>query len=934
MRYICHFSIPDSVPHEGEIDYHTLAKQCAVDVTQLKRNLRYAMTNRIFYEPTPKTVAHTIGSLLLKEGNPMRASVQFLTGDCAPMVAHQLDAIEKWGHGSQEPNQTAVNAAYGGDGTFFDFIGSDPVRQRRFGTTIQRMIHSPASSVKHVQNGFDWASLGKATVIDVGGHVGYCAVAIAEVAPPLRVIVQERPEVVAMAEDPKTSVVPAHLKDRVSFQVHDFFQPQKTLADVYFYRKTLLNHTDKHATNIIRALSPALKPGNRLLIMDFVQSDAMIQATATERYSRAVDLQMMLYYNSGYRTLDEWKELVSASDSRFEFETSCAPPGSNMPIISFIVREVPDGDLKATNGVDVEATNGVDAAATHEFGVEATHGVDVEATNGVDAAATHEFGVEATHGVDGEATNGVDAAATHEFGVEATNGVDIEVTDVVDAAAAQVGVEAANGVDCEAANGVDAAATHEVSVKATNGVDGEAEKGVDAAAKNGVDVKAKAGLDAKPTEGDSEGSPARKDFSVAIVGGGLGGLSLAIGLIKRGVPVQVYEGASEWTDAGAGVVFARNSIEAMKRISPDIHVEFSKHAAGQGWASKKTNYMDFRDGMTDGDLLTSVECRDTGQQSVHRTLFAKDMVALLPEGTFHMGKRMSHLENRADGGYTLRFADGSSADADAIVGGDGIRSRCRQILLGEDSPEAKPQFAGEFAYRGMVPMEKAVEVLGDEFARNSMVNVALDGLTTSYPVEQGRLLNIVAARSLDKWDHDEWVVPSNKKSAIDDFAGYGPLIQRVISLLDNPFKWALYHHPQCSTFYKGRFALIGDAAHATTPHQGAGCGQAFEDALILCSLLADDKVVSPAQIEDAFAAYDAVRRPRALKIVSTSRENGEICMLQGEKTGRDFGRIKKSLDERFQWIWYEDFDQQMATAKDKLYAQMGKHQYEDTAVVL
>ena len=338
MRYISHYRIPDFVPDTGKIDYLSLAKQAGVDAAQLKQNIRYAITNHVFSEPTPGTVAHTIASLSMKEGRPMQPFVQWLTEDCAPMVTHQIDALEKWGHGSQEPNQTAVNYAYGCDGPFYDFISSDPIRERRFGTTIQQVSQQPASSFEHIQNGFDWSLLGNGTVIDVGGHIGYCAVAIAQAAPKLHLIVQDRPEVVEIATDPKTTVVPAELKDRFSFEVHDFFKPQKTPADAYFYRKTLLNHTDKYATDIIRALSPVLKPGNRLLIMDFVQSDAPIEATPAERYYRAIDLQMLLYYNCRYRTLDEWKKLVWAGDSRFEFEAAYKPPGSAMPIISFIVR--------------------------------------------------------------------------------------------------------------------------------------------------------------------------------------------------------------------------------------------------------------------------------------------------------------------------------------------------------------------------------------------------------------------------------------------------------------------------------------------------------------------------------------------------------------------------------------------------------------------
>lgn len=337
MRYICHYKIPDSVPDTGTIDYESLAKACAVDPTQLKQHFRFAIANRIFCEPSPNHVAHTTTSLVLKEGCPMQASVQWLTEDCAPMIAHQLDALKKWGPGSQEPNETAVTYAYGGK-DFYDFIQSDPMRERRFGTTITQVAQQPRSSLKFIQSGFDWNALGTATVVDVGGHTGSCAVAIAEAAPKLQVIVQDRPDVITMAQEAKTNVVPAELQDRVSFQAHNFYTPQPTPADVYFFRKTLLNHTDRWAGKVIQALSPVLKEGNRLLIMDFVQLDGPIQTTPIERFTRAVDLQMLLYYNSRYRTLDEWKTLVAASEPRLEFESVCTPPGSGLAIISFIVR--------------------------------------------------------------------------------------------------------------------------------------------------------------------------------------------------------------------------------------------------------------------------------------------------------------------------------------------------------------------------------------------------------------------------------------------------------------------------------------------------------------------------------------------------------------------------------------------------------------------
>jgi hypothetical protein len=135
-----------------------------------------------------------------------------------------------------------------------------------------------------------------------------------------------------------------------------------------------------------------------------------------------------------------------------------------------------------------------------------------------------------------------------------------------------------------------------------------------------------------------------------------------------------------------------------------------------------------------------------------------------------------------------------------------------------------------------------------------------------------------------------------------------------MKLMDAPDIWALFDHRPAPTYYKGRIALLGDAAHASTPHQGAGAGQALEDALILSVLLGDERTQSASDIPAAFKAYDAIRRPRSQKVVSTSREAGVTYSFQG-RAGDDVGKIREELLTRYRWIWDEDMEKQTEQAK-------------------
>jgi salicylate hydroxylase len=402
---------------------------------------------------------------------------------------------------------------------------------------------------------------------------------------------------------------------------------------------------------------------------------------------------------------------------------------------------------------------------------------------------------------------------------------------------------------------------------------------------------------------------------------------MTIGLLHQNISCTLYESAPAFAEIGAGVSFGPNAIRAMSLIDPEIEAGYQRQATSNAFPSNKTSWFDFRLGMRE-DAWTELKCLrkedqiiarvtagSLGQSSVHRAHFLDELVKLVPEGVAKFGKRVETIEKKA-AKMQLTFHDGSVAEADAVIGCDGVKSRTRQILLGENHETTNPTFTGKYAYRGLVPMAKAAAAIGEEYARNSQMYLGSHGHLLTFPIEKGETMNVVAFRTKEdgKWEDERWVLPMNKEDMFTDFEGWGTSVQKILSLMEKPDVWALFDHPPAPTYYSGNLAILGDAAHASTPHQGAGAGQAIEDAFILSNLLG--KVDSADEIERAFYAYDAIRRPRSQKVVSTSRDAGALYEFEDEKLASDLDLVRTTLETRYDWIWDGDLKQQLMKAQD------------------
>jgi salicylate hydroxylase len=144
-------------------------------------------------------------------------------------------------------------------------------------------------------------------------------------------------------------------------------------------------------------------------------------------------------------------------------------------------------------------------------------------------------------------------------------------------------------------------------------------------------------------------------------------------------------------------------------------------------------------------------------------------------------------------------------------------------------------------------------------------------------------------------------------------------------LLQTTSKWGMFDHPLAPRYHNGRVCVLGDAAHASTPHQGAGAGQALEDALILSRLL--QACESKESVTKALEAYDEVRRPRSQKVCTTSRYTGDLLDLQDEQIWRDgeldLNELFTILDQSPRYIWEEDLSVQIEKALN-MFRDLGK----------
>jgi salicylate hydroxylase len=381
---------------------------------------------------------------------------------------------------------------------------------------------------------------------------------------------------------------------------------------------------------------------------------------------------------------------------------------------------------------------------------------------------------------------------------------------------------------------------------------------------------------------------------VAVTGAGIGGLAAAAALSGKGVEVDVYEQAPALREVGAGLHLGSNGTRLLQRLGLAAQL---RELAAQPAAMVVKNWKD-------GGVLARQQMGASWEAefgaphyTVHRADLHQMLAGLVPPGRLHLGRMLADFAEHGEA-VRLRFADGSTCDADVLVGADGIHSVVRAaVASGGD-----PVFSGNSAFRALVP----ADLLPESAADNILLWVGPDARLLCYPVRAGRMVTFVAVINDPNWTIESWSTCDDVAAVAAAFAGWESTVQHIIAAVAQAGRWALYDREPLERWSTERVTLLGDAAHPMLPHHGQGANQAIEDAVALAICLAEVPAVT---VGAALRRYEATRRPHATRVQLGSRGNGSLRLRPGD-SGRS-GAVQ-SMVEDVSWIQRYDVDRDLA----------------------
>ncbi|KAH9951522.1 FAD/NAD-P-binding domain-containing protein [Amylocystis lapponica] len=399
-------------------------------------------------------------------------------------------------------------------------------------------------------------------------------------------------------------------------------------------------------------------------------------------------------------------------------------------------------------------------------------------------------------------------------------------------------------------------------------------------------------------------------------GGGIGGLFLAVALSRYSdIQVDLYEAAERFREIGAGVMIWSRTWEILTSLglAPDfarVAHAVPDGSTGVGFDFRKSDQPE--EGFSFYRFTLPYGCI-----RFHRAQFLDVLVDHLPCGVAHFGKRLRAYSDEGHGSpIELRFTDGTTEVCDLLVGCDGIKSTIRaqmledQVNIGLQEPVkcSEPVWTGTIAYRGLIPVDRLIKPDGTEHRTiaTPMMYCGKNKHVVSYSISRGSVVNVVAFASKPEKAastfEGSWVTDCSRDEMLSCYADWEPEVTELLKSIENPTRWAIHQLCPLSAYVTERVALLGDAAHAMSPHHGAGAGQAIEDAFVLARILGDPHTTLE-RIPHALLAYQHVRLPMANLVLCSSAECGRLYEFNGAFEGRDdFWMLGEVIGQQWGWL--------------------------------
>ncbi|KAF2158579.1 hypothetical protein M409DRAFT_71561 [Zasmidium cellare ATCC 36951] len=419
----------------------------------------------------------------------------------------------------------------------------------------------------------------------------------------------------------------------------------------------------------------------------------------------------------------------------------------------------------------------------------------------------------------------------------------------------------------------------------------------------------------------------RQPLDIAIAGGGIASMCLAraLGDIPN-LRVQIFEARQDPGEDGQAFGLGSNAQRALELMDPILRSAIDR--AGGVRMDPSARVMMASPGQGHGEWIADIG-HEIPQIIVGRGAFQRELQKTISHIPIHTGQRIIKVEDQAASStgnpcqVKIHLEDGSSRIVDAVIGCDGVNSVVRTAVLLPEHPESvKSSRSGSYHSRTIIPIQDGINAFGDEYCKLKVQNIWIGNgcvvLTDRF--DDGKKMQLITNFGGKRtWDREEdWGVLDGevlKQDLAMEFGDFGKEVWAVRGLQwsGNPcyqcadcslkahqrhakiYAGAVKTHVQTPTYAKGNMCLLGDAAQTISPAQGAGAGQAIEDALALATVMAF--VQSPEDIAKAFQVYDSVRRPRRSDVARSSGEAGLFLRGRLEGVGLDMEKMRQYLSK-------------------------------------